>query len=376
MADDLPLVRQWLLFRLLCQRHYGVSVKDLMQEFDVSEKTVRRDLVTFQRAGFPLKEKLGEFGRKTWYLETGKDAPALTFTFDEAIALHLGRRFLEPLAGTPFWHAARTAFKKIRTMLGPAAPKYVEKFSSLFHQTLVGASDYAEKSELIDQLLIGIEDRRAVIITYQSLRATEPVSYDIYPYGLIDHRGALYLVGCKPHDAEICHWKIARIESADVTQIPFQRPPDFDLQQHLARSFGVFHGRGDVKIRIRFAKKVARYVSEGKWHDSQKLASQKDGSLLAEFQLSGAEEIKRWIMSFGRHAVVEEPEELRLEIAAELSVLLSAYASSSPSWSARDIRETSVLLLSQGGRTEYPRCHQDANRRSAGPAEQWDGPEW
>jgi len=47
---------------------------------------------------------------------------------------------------------------------------------------------------------------------------------------------------------------------------------------------------------------VARYVSESNWHESQKLTPQKDGSVLAEFQLSDTEEIKRWIMSFGQHA--------------------------------------------------------------------------
>ena len=33
--------------------------------------------------------------------------------------------------------------------------------------------------------------------------------------------------------------------------------------------------------------------------------------MLAEFDLSDTEEIKRWIMSFGQHAVVLEPEQLR-----------------------------------------------------------------
>ena len=99
MADELPLVRQWLLLRKLCGWHYGVTIKDMMHEFGVSEKTVRRDLETFEKAGFPLKETVGEFGRKTWHLEAGNDQPGLHFAYDEAIALYLGRRFLEPLAG-------------------------------------------------------------------------------------------------------------------------------------------------------------------------------------------------------------------------------------------------------------------------------------
>ena len=51
----------------------------------------------------------------------------------------------------------------------------------MFHQTMVGAGDYSKKADVIDELMVGIEDRRAVFITYQSLQATEAVTYDIYP---------------------------------------------------------------------------------------------------------------------------------------------------------------------------------------------------
>ena len=325
MAEQLPLVRQWILLRKLCSCRYGVTIKDMVHELNVSEKTIRRDLETFQTVGFPLNESVGDFGRKTWQIEAGKNEPGLYFAFDEAIALHLGRRFLEPLAGTMFWDAAQRAFKKIRATLGAEALKYIDQFGTVFHQTMVGAGDYTKKTELIDELMVGIEDHTAVFITYQSLRATEPVTYDVYPYGLVYHRGALYLVGRSPQHEEICHWKVSRIEDAEVTKIHFQRPDDFDLQQHLAKSFGVYHGDGDVKVRVRFAPAVARYVSESNWHGSQKLTPQKDGSLLAEFDLSDTEEIKRWIMSFGQHAVVQEPESLKMEIVEELNSLLAAY---------------------------------------------------
>jgi predicted DNA-binding transcriptional regulator YafY len=326
MAEESPLVRQWLLLRTLCSRHFGVTVKEMIDELGASEKTIRRDLETFLSVGFPLQETIGTFGRKTWRVESGKVGPGLSFTFDEAISLYLGRRFLEPLAGTVFWEAAQRAFKKIRTTLGPKALKYIDQFNAIFHQTMVGAADYTKKAKLIDELMLGIEDRKAVFITYQSMQATEPVTYDIYPYGLVYHRGALYLVGRSPQREEICHWKVARIEAAGVTNVPFQRPEGFDLQQHLAKSFGIYHAEGDVTVKVWFAPSVARYVGEAIWHESQELKLQKDGSMLATFHLSDTQEIKRWIMSFGQQAVVQEPESLRGEIVAELNSLLAAYS--------------------------------------------------
>ena len=99
MTEASPLVRQWILLRTLCARHYGATVKEMSAEMGVSEKTIRRDLETFQSAGFPLVETVEDFGRKKWHIEAGKHEPGMSFAYDEAIALYLGRRFLEPLAG-------------------------------------------------------------------------------------------------------------------------------------------------------------------------------------------------------------------------------------------------------------------------------------
>ena len=104
MTEATPLVRQWILLRTLCARHYGATVKEMSDEMGVSEKTIRRDLETFQTAGFPLVEVVEDFGRKKWHIDPTKHQPGMSFAYDEAIALYLGRRFLEPLAGTVFAH--------------------------------------------------------------------------------------------------------------------------------------------------------------------------------------------------------------------------------------------------------------------------------
>jgi proteasome accessory factor B len=326
MAEKSPLVRQWILLRTLSARHSGATIGELVAELGVSDKTIRRDLETFITAGFPLEETVEQFGRKKWRLDPSKGQPGMAFAFDEAIALYLGRRFLEPLAGTLFWDAAQRAFRKIRACLGLGALKYIDKFAAAFYQTTFGASDYSKQADLIDQLVMAIEERRIVLLTYQSLRSTEPTTYDAYPYGLTYHRGALYLVGQSPDHNAVRHWKVNRIEQVELTQLRFNAPEGFDLHTHFAKSFGVFEGQSDVHVKIRFAAPVVRYVDESRWHASQQLTQQKDGSLVAEFDLSATEEIQRWILSFGQHATVLEPEELRESIIADLRASIESYA--------------------------------------------------
>jgi predicted DNA-binding transcriptional regulator YafY len=302
-----------------------MTVREMAEETGVNEKTIRRDLEAFRQAGFPLEETVCAHGRKKWRVDPKRNRPGLSFAFDEAVALYLARHLMEPLAGTPFWEAAQRAFRKIRATLGTEALNYVERFAGMFHQTMVGRSDYAKKARLIEEIVVGIEDHRAVFITYQSLRATEPVTYDVYPYGLTYHRGSLYLVGWAPGHEEIRHWKLDRLEDAEVTPVHFDPPEDFDIHDHMAKSFGVFHGDGNVRVKVRFSPTVARYVQEKSWHPSQKLMPQKDGAVIAEFDLDGTEEIKRWVLSFGRHAEVLEPKELRASVLEDCRELERMY---------------------------------------------------
>jgi proteasome accessory factor B len=104
----------------------------------------------------------------------------------------------------------------------------------------------------------------------------------------------------------------------------FERPEDFDLQKHLSKSFGVYHGDEEVCVKVRFLPAVVRYVEESTWHPSQKLTKQRDGSLIAEFTVDGIEEIKRWIMSFGKYAQVVEPAQLRDQVVEEMKEAVAA----------------------------------------------------
>jgi proteasome accessory factor B len=330
LPDTSPILRQWSLLVALSSRRQGMTIREMAAEAGVTQRTVHRDLAALQRVGFPLNESVSNHGRKHWKLGDGSPAIPLSFTWDEAIALYLARRHLEPLAGTQLWDGAQRAFAKIRATLGESALRYLEKMSGGFHQTTVGAGDYAEKGKLIDQLTLAIEDRCITWMTYQSMQSTEPVSYEIYPYGLVFHRNSLYLVARSTSHEETRLFKIDRISGVDVQPLKFTRPADFNLRQHFADSFGVYRGNGQPqRIRIRFTPEVARYVEESRWHKSQQLHRQRDGHLLFEVTLGDTAEIAKWILSFGANAVVLEPKRLAGEICDEAKRIVNGYKGTS-----------------------------------------------
>ena len=310
---------------MMLSRRTGVTVQELAKELEVTEKTIRRDLDTFKSVGLPIEEQVGERGQKHWSVKLNGGQPEISFSMDEGLALYMGRRFLEPLAGTIFWEAAQNSFRKIRACMPKTALDYLEMMAGQIHHTTVGMSDYSKKADLIDELMEGIEKHKATSIHYQSLSATEPVEYEVYPYGLTYHRGSLYLVAQSRDHDKLLHFKVDRLEDAVAGTFTFEPLADFDLQEHLADSFGVFQGDGEITVKVRFLPRVARYVLESKWHASQQLVSQRDGSVLAEFHLSSTEEIMRWILSFGQYAIVLEPPKLCNAIRQEIEAMRALY---------------------------------------------------
>lgn len=330
MAQSIALYRQWNMLRSMSRSETGLTIADLARENEVGIRTIRRDMLTLVRVGFPLQETVGRFGRKLWRVAPQAGVPPLSFAFDEALALYFGRRLLDPLAGTLFWDAAQRAFRKIRAGLNPSALRYIDRMGTAFHHTAIGNSDYEGKGDLLDRLLVAVEDCKVTLLTYHSERSTEPVTREIHPYGWTYHSGSLYLTAFATAVGELRTYKLDRITDVDVDpNMKFPRPQKFDLASHFAGSFGVYRATTDkpVKVRVRFTKDAARFVSEKQWHASQQFTRQADGGLVAEFELTNLTEFQSWILSFGPNAEVLEPAELRRAMADVAEKTLARYAS-------------------------------------------------
>ena len=341
MPDQPTILRHWLLLRSLAARRQGATLRDLAAEHGTSEKTIHRDLLLLQRVGFALVHTTGEHGRKHWRLDGPSGLTRLTFTLEEAAALYLGRQFLEPLAGTDFFHGAQSAFAKIRSSLGDAPLLHLQKLAAAFYHKTHGLADYSRQGRLIDDLMRAVEDRRLTAIEYQSLRSTEPVThFDIHPYAIVWHNRALYLIAHSAGHAAIRTFKIDRISAVELQELQFNRPPDFDPQKLLAGSLGIFQGDGPTQtVRIRFSRQAARPVAERTQHPTQRLTPQPDGTLLAEFDLADFHELSSWILSWGDLAEVLAPPALREHLRQSLTAALARYQETAPASGGRQPTE-------------------------------------
>lgn len=336
MSGSAPL-RQWLILQAIAAANGSATIQSLREQFQIGDKMLRRDLELLRKAGFPISENTGKNGRKLYSLAAGA-LPPMQFCFDEALALALCKDYAESLDGAGLGDPARKAFAKIESALGKSALRFLEKMRPRIHRTRSGG-DYTSKKSMMETIQAAIDDCKMVFITYRSSRSTEPVTYDISPYALHEHRDSWYVIGLSGFHGEIRTWKVDRLEHVEPTNMRFPRPRDFDLKEYLSGGIGVFTGKNRTLVRIRFAKDAARYVAERKMNPSQKVHFNSDGSAICEMRLGSLTEVKSWIMSFGAAAEVLAPPRLRQEIGDEFVRLARTYKGPSPRFRKERRRE-------------------------------------
>jgi predicted DNA-binding transcriptional regulator YafY len=138
------------------------------------------------------------------------------------------------------------------------------------------------------------------------------------------------------------HFALEGIEKAERMKERFEIPEDFSISEFLNVQFGFFHGK-PITVKVMLEKELSDYIQRRTWHPSQKVKELKDGRILLSMTASGKEEIKAWVLSFGRKATVLSPKSFREEIEDDLSKTLH-YTRKALYYYDRSLYQISALL--------------------------------
>jgi predicted DNA-binding transcriptional regulator YafY len=144
------------------------------------------------------------------------------------------------------------------------------------------------------------------------------------PYRVWFFDGTFYLIGLCHMRNEVRIFALDRIKMLHQTKETFKVPEDFNLDDFMGSSFGVYQG-APISIKVWFHPGVAGYIKEKIWHGSQQIHPRDDGSIIFESDVAGTDEIRFWIMTWGSKAEVLEPESLREKIQAEAEKMAGRY---------------------------------------------------
>jgi proteasome accessory factor B len=283
------------------------SATTLASQLEVCTKSIYRDLEFMRdRLQLPIQYDDKRFGY--FYTEPVKAFPTLQITEGELFALVVAERALQQYRGTSFEKPLLSALQKMEQSL----PDTISLSLTDVEQTISfrTSSEPILDLEIFDTLAKATTARRQLELTYRKPGQQQPEQRIVDPYHLANINGEWFLFAFDHLRKDLRTFVPARIKAIRPTGKTFERRQKFSLDKRLRGSFGVQSGQGDFDVLIRFNERVADYIREKKWHDSQQLRALKGGGVELRLKLSSLAEIGRWVLSWGGDAVVIRPAEL------------------------------------------------------------------
>lgn len=188
----------------------GRTAEQLAAEFEVSVRTIKRDLATLEAAGLPLWSRPGPGGG---YGLLSKGAlPPVTLTDAQALSL-LAAVAAAPDA--PYSDLATAAVRKIMDVLDPNTRVRVDQLASRVWVNRASGSSRVIRSACEQALT----EQRVLRIDYVAANGAAS-RRDVEPMVFANTNGNWYLVGwCRLRDA-VRWFLVSRIRRASVTREP------------------------------------------------------------------------------------------------------------------------------------------------------------
>jgi predicted DNA-binding transcriptional regulator YafY len=205
---------------LLMQARGRVTAAELAEELEISVATARRDLEALSAAGIPVYPQPGRGGG--WQLLGGARTDLSGLTANEAQALFL-------LAG-PAAALAPEAKSALRKLVRALPDTFRADAQAAADAVVIDPARWGDHTKdrpaVVDLLRSAVIQRRKVRLTYSSrARQTERL---LDPWGLVAKDDIWYLIAGTDKGQRT--FRVDRIVDASLTDEPFERPADFDLQ--------------------------------------------------------------------------------------------------------------------------------------------------
>lgn len=192
---------------------------ELAERFEVTTRTIERDLLALQEAGVPIWAQPGPGGG--YGLNADTTLPPLNLTSAEAAAIATA---LAVTRAMPFAEAGRSALTKLTGVMA-SAPR--SNASKLVSRIRVAQGPHIDATQPIaDVLQQALIDSVAVELTYRDGDARETVR-TVEPAGLVGTRHGWYLAAwCRLRQAPRA-FRLDRIAQANLTaEVVSARPLD------------------------------------------------------------------------------------------------------------------------------------------------------
>lgn len=172
-----------------------------------------------------------------------------------------------------------------------------------------------EDQALLTAIRTAIKGLSALSFRYEG-GSTPGRTREVTPLGVLFGRSN-YLVALEGRGGKPRSWRLDRMSDLKVLEKPAPPPEDFSLQAFADESFGIYHDEiQDVVLRIKPSR--AEDALRWRFHATQKVAQEADGSVTVTFRAGGMRELSWHLFTWGGDIEIVAPQVLKDMMVQEL----------------------------------------------------------
>lgn len=309
---------------ILLQMRGRLSAEALAAEFEVSVRTIYRDVDHLSAAGVPIYAERGRAGG--FQLHDGYRTRLTGFTTQEAEAILLSG---VSSAAQDLGLGAELAAAKLKLMasLPPESGAGAERVSSRFHLDPVTWYARTAAPDILRPLAAAVWSERRIAIRYESWKGV--VERTLEPLGLVLKAGTWYLVAGMRGGPRT--YRVSGIQQMQILESVFVRPRSFNLGrfwQDWSAAFvdRLFDGQATIEVSP-LGRRLLRDTNPAA-HEAVTAASQPcqpEGWVRARTPIEGIDQAKGQFLRLGAEVRILDPPALRRAIAEEARRVAALY---------------------------------------------------
>jgi len=327
-----------------------IAATDLARRFEVSVRTIYRDVEMLSATGVPVYAERGASGG--YRLLEGFFMPPVSFNRGEAVAVLLALALARALKVPPFAAALESAERKLVAALPSHLRPLLAETRRLigferaatdaFHPELPkpvagGATENASEARAVEIFLKAVLDGTRVRFAYRSPYRAGGAAAQIEaePFGLLWDRDRWYLIGRSVgavgarRDGGQRFWRADRVGEIEASTLRSNAAKDFDVRNHLGRAWlrdamAQWARSSPVKIRMR-RQQAERLAAD--WYfrfaEFEPCGADAVAMTYGENDRASVLDLVRWL---GPGTELLEPAAWRQALNEELATMAAAYA--------------------------------------------------
>lgn len=298
-----------------------VKAADIANRFNISLRTVYRDVKTLEEAGIPL---IGEAG-VGYSIVDGYRLPPVMFTKEEATAFLTAGKLAESLTDTSTARHHETAMYKVRAVLKTTEKELLEGMDDRIEVLKRTHTANSIANDHIQDILNSLSKKHVLALRYFAQHSQEHTKRYIEPVGIFYLDGYWHLIGwCRLRQA-YRDFRTDRIKNLEVTQEHFNSNHP-TLKDYIAQTACERHME---RVVINVDKKIYPQLENHKYYSGFVSEEALSPDLVEmTFLTTSLTGFAHWFMMFGEYADIVEPEQLKEAVNQQVKAIHQRMANS------------------------------------------------